>query len=72
MGITDEWDTISGTDKLYKAMVWTNGPDAPGGRVEVFARDSSEAQAKLEVIYGEGNVFYVRNEEDAQRPRDWW
>lgn len=55
--------------KLYKAMVWPNGPDAPGERVEIFAPNSEEALEKLEAIHGKGTVFYVRNEEDAQRPR---
>lgn len=60
---------MSDKEKLYKAMVWPKGPDAPGERVEVLAHNSEEALTKLEALYGKGSVFYVRNEEDAQRPR---
>jgi hypothetical protein len=35
----------------------------------VVAEDLTEARKKLEARYGEGNVFNLRNEEDAEKPR---
>lgn len=52
----------------YKAMIWKES-DAPGIRVEVFARSLEEAKSLLESEYGQGTVFYLHNEEDANRPR---
>jgi hypothetical protein len=56
-------------EKVYKAMIWIEGSDRPGQRVSVLARNVEEARRKLEREYGEGNVYYLRNEEDAAAPR---
>jgi len=55
--------------KLYKAMIWTPDPNVPGKPVEILAESLDDAQAKLEAEYGKGNVYYLRNEEDAAKPR---
>lgn len=61
---------MSETDKrLYLAMVWRNGPDKPGERVSVLAKDLKEARRLLEYEYGKGNVFYLRNPDDANKIR---
>jgi hypothetical protein len=56
------------TVRLYHAMIWVRD-DEPGKRVSVEAEDLDEAKQKLEAEYGQGNVFYLRNEDDAARPR---
>ena len=61
---------VSDTEKqLYLAMAWPDGPDKPGQRVSVFAKDHAEAKRLLEDAHGKGNVFYVRNPEDAKKIR---
>jgi hypothetical protein len=55
--------------KLYLAMIWVRDPHRPGQRVSVLAEDLKQAKEKLEEEYGEGNVFDLHNEEDAERPR---
>ena len=61
---------MSDTDKrVYLAMVWRNGPEKPGERVSVLAKDLHEARRLLEEAYGKGNVFYLRNPEDAEKIR---
>ena len=55
--------------KTYKAMIWDDDPEKPGRRVSVLAESHNDAKKKLEAEYGEGHVFYLRNEEDAARPR---
>jgi ribosomal protein L31E len=62
-------DTVDVNEKLYKAMIWIQGSDQPGQRVSVAARNLEEAKGKLEAEYGKGNVYYLRNEEDAAAPR---
>ena len=52
----------------YKAMIWKTS-DTPGLRVEVVARSLKEAESLLESEYGQGTVFNLHNEEDANRPR---
>jgi hypothetical protein len=44
-------------ERLYLAMVWRNGPDKPGERVSVLAKNLEEAERLLEEAYGKGNVF---------------
>ncbi|WP_163628629.1 MULTISPECIES: hypothetical protein [Pseudomonadota] len=55
--------------KLYHAMIWEADPTVPGKRVTVYADDLQEAKRKLEAEYGEGRVFNLYNEEDANRIR---
>ncbi|MDE0838358.1 MAG: hypothetical protein OSB41_04820 [Kiritimatiellae bacterium] len=55
--------------KLYRAIIWVHNSDQPGQRVSVLAETLDEAMEKLEVKYGEGNVFDLHNEEDAAQPR---
>jgi len=50
-------------------MIWLRDSDRPGQRVSVLAENLKEAREKLEAEYGGGNVFYLHNEEDAERPR---
>ena len=56
--------------KLYHAMIWEADPTVPGKRVTVYADDLQEAKRKLEAEYGEGRVFNLYNEEDANRIRE--
>lgn len=53
----------------YKAMVWVKGSNEPGKRVTVSAADLDEAHRLLVEQYGDGNVFDLHNEADADRPR---
>ncbi len=55
--------------KLYKAMIWEKDLDAIGKRVEVHAVSLAEAREKLERKFGEGKVYNLHNEEDAEKPR---
>lgn len=55
--------------KIYKAMIWKDGPDEPGQRVSIEANSLDEAQRLLEDEYGKGSVFGLHNEADADRPR---
>jgi hypothetical protein len=52
---------------VYLAMIWKD--DLPGRRVSVNAESLSQAKEELEAQYGKGTVFYLRNEEDAAKPR---
>ena len=56
-------------EKFYKAMIWIEGSNRPGQRVSVAACSLEQARSKLESEYGKGNVYYLRNEEDAAAPR---
>jgi hypothetical protein len=61
---------MSDTNKrLYLAMVWPNGPDKPGERVSVLAKDRKEARRLLEDAYGKGNVFGLHNPDEANEIR---
>ena len=53
----------------YKAMIWTPDQQVPGKEVEIVADSLDDAKEKLEAEYGKGNVYYLRNEEDAAKPR---
>lgn len=55
--------------RLYHAMIWKPETNAPGRRVTVLANDLEDAKRKLEAEHGEGTVYYLRNEEDAAKPR---
>jgi hypothetical protein len=55
--------------RLYLAIVWRNGPDKPGERVSVLAKDLKEARRLLEEAYGKGNVFNLHNPDDAKKIR---
>jgi hypothetical protein len=58
------------TLKTYKAMIWDkDDAQKPGKRVSVLAETLADAKKKLEKKYGEGNVFNLHNEEEANRPR---
>jgi len=53
----------------YKAMIWDEAKNINGMRVNVYAKDLDEANFLLEKEYGKGNVFNLRNEEEANKPR---
>jgi len=53
----------------YHAIIWIRDSDRPGQRVSVLAENLKKAREKLEAEHGEGNVFNLHNEEDAERPR---
>jgi hypothetical protein len=55
--------------KRYKAIVWTDDANTPGKQVTVIAANLAQAKALLEAEHGQGNVFNLHNEEDAQAPR---
>lgn len=55
--------------RTYKAIIWEDDPQKPGQRVTVEAENLDEAEKKLEEKYGEGRIYALYNEEDAERPR---
>ena len=55
--------------KRYDAFVWDEGPDVPGKRVSIWAASATEARELLVKRYGKGNVFYIHNKEDLEKPR---
>ena len=59
---------MNATMKIYKAMIWKTDSE-PGLRVSVTADSPEEARKVLEAEWGEGTVYDLRNEEDAERPR---
>ena len=56
-------------EREYLAIIWTKDPTVPGKRVSVWAKSLDEARERLEAEYGEGTVFYLRNEEDSHKMR---
>ena len=52
----------------YKAFIESE-PGTPMFRVIVRAESIDDAHKMLEVEYGEGTVFGLHNEEDANKPR---
>jgi hypothetical protein len=52
----------------YRAMIWKDD-SARGQRVTVWASSLTEAKKLLEEKYGEGTVFDLHDEEDANKPR---
>jgi hypothetical protein len=59
----------SNQQKKYVAVIWCKDPQLPGKRVAVWAVSLDEAKKKLESEHGEGTVYDLHNEEDADRPR---
>lgn len=55
--------------RFFHAIIWTSNNSQPGERVTVLAGDLDEARSILEKKYGQGNVFYLRNEVDANKQR---
>jgi hypothetical protein len=55
--------------RRYRAIVWIENDPQPGERVEILADDLDDALKLLELKYGQGNVFNLHNEEDANKPR---
>jgi len=55
--------------KEYRAMIWLQDPSRPGQRVTVLATSLDDARRRLEKEHGEGTVFDLHDEEDANRPR---
>ncbi len=55
-------------EREYHAIVWTKDVQH-GQRVTIWAADLDEARKRLEQQYGQGTVFDLHNEEDANRPR---
>jgi len=58
-----------GPETEYKAVIWTKESTRPGQRVTVSATSLDDAKERLEAVYGEGTVFDLHQEEDANRPR---
>ncbi len=55
--------------RVYRATIWTRDSTRPGLRVTVLAETLDEAKEKLEVDHGQGTVFDLHCEEDAEKPR---
>jgi hypothetical protein len=55
--------------KKYKAMIWKDGRNSVGQRAVIMADSLDDARRRLEAKYGEGTVFDLHNEEEANRPR---
>jgi hypothetical protein len=56
-------------EKEYRAIIWTKDPERVGKRVVIWAIDLDTAKQRLEEEYGEGTVFALHNEDDANKPR---
>ena len=56
-------------NRPYRAIIWTKEQSRPGERVTVLAASLEEARKRLEAEHGEGTVFNLHNEDDANRPR---
>ena len=56
-------------ERLYCAIIWVKGSDRAGERVTVYALSLADAQERLELRYGKGNVFDLHNPDDADKPR---
>lgn len=54
--------------RTYKAVVWVRD-NVPGKRVTMMAESLTDARARLEGLYGEGHVYDLHNEEDAEATR---
>jgi cystathionine beta-lyase/cystathionine gamma-synthase len=76
---TNDWVEVVSNDcgqqvmadglKLFHAIIWLRDSESLGLRVQVSAANASEARKLLETEYGEGDVYYLHNEEEANRPR---
>lgn len=55
--------------KCYHAIVWGPAPDSVGQRVTIYAKSGDEAMKHVAARFGEGTVFTLRNDEDADRIR---
>ena len=55
--------------KVYRAIIWVRDSTRPGLRVSVLAENLDEAKKKLEAEHGQGTVFDLHSEEDAEKPR---
>lgn len=55
--------------KLFKAIIWSEDPNIPGQRVIIYADGLEEAKRELESKYGEGRVFDLHSQEDAEKIR---
>lgn len=60
---------VTGPTRVFKAMIWKSGSSDPGQRVSISAESLKDAREMLEAEYGEGSVFDLHAEDDAQRPR---
>jgi len=56
-------------EKEYRAIIWTKDPERAGKRVVIWAIDLDTAKQRLEEEYGEGTVFGLHNEDDANQSR---
>ena len=54
--------------KAYVGYIWIG--DAPGMRISLWARSAGQAMRMVEAEYGEGHPYSIRNEEDANKPRE--
>ncbi len=53
--------------KEYIGVIWVDGQ--PGQRFRILAISGEEAERKLKEQFGEGHVYTLYNEADAERPR---
>jgi len=53
----------------YRAIICQPGSNSVGVRVTTVANSLAEAKQQLEKEYGEGTVFNLHNDDDADRPR---
>lgn len=56
--------------KLYEGIYWEQDDlNFIGVRFELWATDPFDAHAKFVETYGEGKMFSLNNEEEANKPR---
>lgn len=60
---------MSESKRLFRAVVWAQGPNEAGERATVLADNLDDAESQLKQKYGENIVFSLFNEEDADQPR---
>lgn len=60
---------IDAQKKEYQAIIWTKDPTRPGQRVSVCATSLEDARKQLEDEHGEGTVFDLHNQEEADKLR---
>jgi hypothetical protein len=53
----------------FKALVWNEELSINGLRVSIMEHDIEEAMKVLEEEYGEGSIFNLHNDEDAEKIR---
>jgi Trp operon repressor len=55
--------------RLYQAIVWKQGAEQAGERVEILAEGLEEAEREIRERYGTGIAFSLYSQEDANKAR---